>query len=80
MTDTVATSVMQHLRASGEPVRESVLYERVARDTAATPTPEEFLARLEHLMVQGHLAVTVEHDMPVRDPEPFGPRYYRLLR
>jgi hypothetical protein len=80
MTDTVASSVMQHLRASGTPVRESVLYERVVRDAPSAPSPDEFLARLEHLMVEGHVGVTVEHDMPGHDPEPFGPRYYRLLR
>jgi anti-sigma regulatory factor (Ser/Thr protein kinase) len=67
-----------HLRRSHEPVREAVLYERVHRD-APTLTPRELIAVLERLASTGHLQMTVDDELPARDPEPFEPRSWRVL-
>lgn len=63
------------LRQAREPVREAVLYER-ARDRGAEIGAEAFLDVLERLATLGHVRIAVEHDLPARDPAPFGPRFY----
>jgi hypothetical protein len=70
--------VLELLRAAGEPVREAVLYERV-RAHGSDAGPELLLAVLERLATLGHLHVAVEHELPARDPEPFQPRFWRVL-
>lgn len=65
------------LRAAGEPVREAVLHERVSRERPDV-TPEALIVVLERLAAAGRLHVTVEHDLPARDPAPFAARYWRL--
>jgi hypothetical protein len=75
--DAVGQSAEGHLRRAGEPVREAVLYERVRVDVPDL-APEELLGVLEALATRGHLHVTVEHDWPARDPEPFEPRFWRV--
>lgn len=73
------TEILEALRRAGEPVREAALYERVvARGFDATP--EHFLAAAARLETLGHLHLTVDHDTPARDPEPFEPRYLRVVR
>jgi hypothetical protein len=70
--------IMESLRAAREPLREAVLHERVnAREPVGAPL---FLAALERLATLGHVRVSVEHDRPLRhDPEPFEPRYWRVV-
>jgi hypothetical protein len=74
----VEASVLELLRASGEPVRESVLYERV-RSRLDDVDPELLLAVLERLATLGRLHVTIEHDLPGRDPAPFQPRFWHVV-
>ena len=74
----VEASVMAALRAAGEPVRESVLYERV-RDRRGDVDPELLLAVLERLATTGHLHVVIENELPGRDPPPFQPRYWHVV-
>lgn len=76
--DAVAHAAEGHLRHSGEPVREAVLFERVRGDVPDL-APEELLGALEGLAARGRLHVTVEHDWPARDPEPFEPRFWRVV-
>ena len=75
--DDVAHAAEQHLRRAGEPVREAVLYERVREDVPDL-VPEELIGALEGLAARGRTHVTVEHDWPARDPEPFAPRFWRV--
>ena len=75
--DAVAQAVEAHLRRAGEPVREAVLYERVRGDVPDL-VPEELVGVLEGLAARGRLHVTVEHDWPARDPDPFEPRFWRV--
>ena len=67
------------LRRAGEPVREAVLYER-ARERMPDLTPSELLAVLEALGTRGNVHMTVERDLPAHDPEPFEPRFWRVIR
>jgi hypothetical protein len=73
----VAHAVEELLRRAGEPVREVVLYER-ARGEVPDLVPEELIGVLEALAARGRVHVTVEHDWPARDPEPFEPRFWRV--
>lgn len=74
----VESSVMDVLRAAGEPLREAVLYERV-RARRDDVDPELLLAVLARLATTGHLHVALEHDMPGRDPAPFQARFWHLV-
>lgn len=74
----VARAAEEHLRRAREPVREAVLYERVRGDVPDL-APEELLGVLEGLAARGRLHVAVEHDVPARDPEPFEPRFWRVV-
>lgn len=70
--------IVTAIRAAREPLRESVLYERVNSREAVDA--ELFLAALEKLATMGHVRVTVEHDRPLQhDPEPFQPRFWRVV-
>ena len=72
-------AIMETLRRAGEPVREAVLFERVT--VGGHPTdPESFLAEVARLETLGHLHVAFDHETPARDPEPFEPRYLRVIR
>ena len=73
------TEILEALRRAGEPVREAALYERVVAAGIAA-TPEHFLAATARLETLGHLHLTVEHDRVGHDPEPFEPRYLRVVR
>jgi hypothetical protein len=73
------TAILEALRRAGEPVREAVLYERV-RSQELGASPEHFLAAVARLETLGHLHLTVDHDTPAHDPEPFEPRYLRVVR
>lgn len=73
------SAILDALRRAGEPVREAVLFERV-RGGGIDVDPEPFLAEVARLETLGHLHLTVDHDTPARDPEPFEPRYLRVVR
>jgi predicted component of type VI protein secretion system len=64
------------LREAHQPLRESVLYERLLERGAAV-SPEEFVSLAHDLATLGLVRVAVEHDLPARDPPPFQPRFYR---
>jgi hypothetical protein len=66
------------LRAAGGPLREVVLYDRVTRGRADI-TPEQFLGTLGRLATLGHLGMSVEHNRPVVDIDPFQPRFWRVI-
>ncbi len=68
-------AILDHLRASGEPVREASLYARIAGSSA--PTPDHFMAALVFLEVEGRVHVHPVHD-EVQDPAPFQPRFWRI--
>ena len=70
-------SITAHLRASGEPVREAFLFERVRGD-GVDIAADGFIAVLLRLEVEGHLHMDPVHDQ-VRDPEPFEPRFWRIV-
>jgi hypothetical protein len=73
----VEEAITRHLRASGEPVREAFLYERV-REDGVEVSGDDFIAVLLRLEVGGHLRVDPVHDDRAADPEPFAPRYWRI--
>ena len=73
----IEAAIERHLRASGEPVREAFLYERVSADGIAV-APDDFVAVLVRLEVEGHVHMDPVHD-EVRDPEPFAPRFWRII-
>ncbi len=73
------TAILEALRRAGEPVREAALYERVIAE-GLEATPGHFLAAAARLETLGHLHLTVDHDTPAHDPEPFQPRYLRVVR
>jgi hypothetical protein len=75
--DAVAHAAEEHLRRAREPVREVVLYERV-RTEVPDLVPDELIGVLEGLAARRRLHVTVERDLPARDPEPFEPRFWRV--
>jgi hypothetical protein len=68
--------VLVALHRAGEPVREAVLYERVRSAAPMRLSPETFLASLDRLVTLRRAQVHIDHELPVRDPEPFSPRYY----
>jgi hypothetical protein len=68
--------VLSALREAHQPLRESVLYERVIERGAAV-SPEDFVALASDLATMGQVRVAVEHDLPCRDEAPFQPRFYR---
>ncbi len=70
---------LEVLRQSGEPVREAALYERVIA-RGIDIEPEDFVGTLERLGAEGHLRVSFEHDSTTRDPEPFEPRFWTVVR
>lgn len=72
-------AIMTALRRAGEPVREAVLFERVTEGGHATD-PESFLGEVARLETLGHLHVAFDHETPAQDPEPFEPRYLRVVR
>jgi hypothetical protein len=74
----VEESVLELLRAAGEPVREAVLYERI-RERLDDVDPELLLAVLERLATLGQLHMAVEHELPGRDPAPFQPRFWHVV-
>ena len=73
----IEAAIERHLRASGEPVREAFLYERVRGD-GVDVTGDDFIAVLVRLEVQGRVHVDPVHD-EVRDPAPFEPRFWRII-
>lgn len=73
----IEAAIERHLRASGEPVREAFLYERVKGD-GIDVAPDDFVAVLVRLEVEGHVHMDPVHD-EVRDPEPFAPRFWRII-
>ena len=79
MSEAVESCVLEHLRASHEPVREFSLYDRVAADLGAQVTPDRFIDALERLMTTGRVHVIADTDAVRPDPAPFQPRYYRLV-
>lgn len=79
MTADLDNLVLGHLRASHEPIREFALYDRVAADVDAHVAPEVFVETMERLMTGGRVHVTFDRDSSQRDPEPFSPRYYRVM-
>lgn len=76
MRDRAAAAALCHLRASGEPVREAFLFERVRSD-GIDIGGREFITVLMRLETQGHVHVDPVHD-DRRDPEPFAPRFWRV--
>lgn len=68
-------SILEHLRDSGEPVREAYLYERVCAGVAVEPG--QFVDALVRLEVEGRVHVDPVHD-EVRDQPPFQPRFWRI--
>ena len=74
--DQLHALITDHLRASGEPVREAFLFERIGG--AATCTPEHFQDALLRLEVEGHVHMDPVHDEH-RDPAPFQPRFWRVI-
>lgn len=74
-------AIITALRSANEPVRESVLFERVSDRMPSRPTPEHFVATLKHLAVERHVGISPDRQPPrTRDAEPFDDLYYRLLR
>ncbi|MGA0068607.1 MAG: hypothetical protein ACO3PB_04020 [Miltoncostaeaceae bacterium] len=73
----IEAAIERHLRASGEPVREAFLYERVSAD-GIDVAPDDFIAALVRLEVEGRLHVDPVHD-EVRDSDPFAPRFWRII-
>lgn len=73
----VEEAITRHLRASGEPVREAFLYERVRAD-GVDVSGEDFIGVLLRLEVEGHLRVDPLRDDRRADPDPFEPRYWRV--
>lgn len=77
LQDAIRGAVMRHLRASGEPVREAVLYERIAAE-GVHADGTDVIAVLMRLEVEGHVHVDPARD-EVRDPAPFQPRFWRVI-
>lgn len=73
----VEAGITTHLRASGEPVREVFLYERVRAD-GVDVSGEDFIAVLLRLETEGHVHMDPVHDER-RDPPPFEPRFWRIV-
>lgn len=79
MSEALESCVLEHLRASHEPLREFSLYDRVAADLGADVTPDRFITAMERLMTTGRVHVIADTDAFRPDPAPFQPRYYRLV-
>jgi hypothetical protein len=75
----IRDALLGALREAHQPLRESVLYERV-RERGAAVSPDEFVAQAYDLVTRGLVRVAVEHDLPSHDPPPFQPRFYRPAR
>lgn len=73
----VERAITRHLRASGEPVREAFLYERVSADGVEV-SAGDFIAILLRMETEGHVHMDPVHD-ELRDPEPFEPRFWRIV-
>lgn len=71
--------ILDALRRAGEPVREAWLYERVVA-AGIDASPEEFLTAAARLETLGNLHWAFDHETPGQDPDPFQPRYLRLVR
>jgi len=76
--DAVQRAVMDALRTAREPVRESVLHERVLT-RGVDVSPEAFVQSVERLATLGHVHVSFERGTSVSDPAPFQPRYFRSV-
>ncbi len=74
----IEDAVLRHLRASGEPVREAFLFERVRAD-GVDVDGDGFIAVLMRMEVEGHVHVDPARD-EVRDPVPFQPRFWRVIQ
>jgi hypothetical protein len=74
--DQAGELLLDALHDAHQPLREMVLYERL-RERGAALSPEEFVALASDLATLGRVRVTVEHDLPARDPAPFQARFYR---
>lgn len=74
----IEDAVLRHLRASGEPVREAYLFERVRAD-GVDVDGEGFIAVLMRMEVEGHVHVDSARD-ELRDPAPFQPRFWRVIQ
>jgi hypothetical protein len=74
-TREAAELALQALDEARQPLRESVLYERVIERGGAL-SDGEFVALMAEMATLGMVRLTVEHDLPAGDPEPFGPRFY----
>lgn len=74
----IEDAVLRHLRASGEPVREAFLFERVLAD-GVDVDGDGFIAVLMRMEVEGHVHVDPARD-EVRDPAPFQPRFWRVIQ
>jgi len=79
MTTDIERSVLDHLRASHEPLREFALYDRVATDLGDAISPDTFVSSMERLMTSGRVHVIADRDPMRADPAPFQPRYYRVV-
>jgi hypothetical protein len=75
----IRDALLSALREAHQPLRESVLYDRV-RERGAAVSPDEFVAQAYDLVTRGLVRVAVEHDLPSHDPPPFQPRFYRPAR
>lgn len=76
---TLHEAILTHLRASGAPVREAFLFERVAPDVARSLTPAHFVHALTWLETQGRVhRVPGGADGPADSP-PFQPRFWRII-
>jgi hypothetical protein len=79
VTHELETLALSHLRTSHEPVREFALYDRVAADADGSVSPHAFVDAMERLMTAGRVHVIADRDSFRPDPDPFQPRYYRLV-
>jgi hypothetical protein len=73
----LSEAILTLLRRAGEPVREAILYERVAARMSPPPDPDRFVAAVSHLVAEGRVRIDIEHEIDVHDPAPFQPRFYR---
>ena len=70
------STILGAIRDAHQPLREVVLWER-SRGRGLDLSPEDFQALAEDLVARGQVRVSVDHESPARDPEPFEPRFYR---
>ena len=78
-TSRLSQVILDVLRQAAEPVREAILYERVAGHVKPPPSAERFIAAVSHLVAEGRVRIDIEHELQVADPAPFESRYYRPL-